>query len=318
MIKAAVIGLGAMGKNHARIYADLEDVELIGICDADEKIVEKFSNKYNTKAFTDCDELIAEKPDIVSIATPTVTHKEIAIKAFENDINVLLEKPIAGTISDANEIIAAKGNKKLMIGHIERFNPAIIELKKHIHEIGKIIKIEARRLGPFPPRVQDVGVIVDLSVHDIDIMNYIIGSNVENVFGTKRQKIHSKHEDMVSGILEFENGAVGILSTDWLTPTKIRELTVLGEKGMFKADYLTQELTFFENASTNNLGDYEYKDIIKGVSVGQSVRYSINKKEPLLAEIENFVDAVKNNKEPLISGEAGLKALEIALKLTKK
>jgi len=315
MIKAAVIGLGAMGKNHARIYADMESVELIGICDSNKETVDKFAEKYSTKGFSDCDTLITAKPDVVTIATPTITHKEIAIKCLKAGINVLIEKPIAGTIEDAKEIIAAKGDAKLMIGHIERFNPAIIELKKHIEEIGKIIKIEARRLGPFPPRIQDVGVIVDLSVHDIDIMNYLLDSPVKNVYATKMQKIHSKHEDMVSGIIEFENDAVGILSTDWLTPTKIRELTVLGEKGMFKVNYLTQDLTYFENASSN--GDFEYKDIISNVSVGKSVRYAVNKKEPLLAEIENFIDAVKDNKEPLISGEDGKKALDIALKLSK-
>jgi len=200
-----------------------------------------------------------------------------------------------------------------MIGHIERFNPAVIELKKRLKDVGRIIKIEAKRVGPYPSRIQDVGVIIDLTVHDIDIMSYLLDDEVSTVTATKKRKINSKNEDMVIGILHFHKGVVGVLDTNWLTPTKIRKLTVLGEKGMFVVNYLTQDLYFYENQSISD--DFEYADIMRGVTEGRMIKYPVNKKEPLQAEIEHFIDCVKNDKTVLVSAKEGLKVLETALQM---
>src|SRR5690606_20141800 len=138
---------------------------------------------------------------------------------------------------------------RLMVGHIERFNPAILELKRRIEQVGTIFQISARRVGPFPDRIRDVGVVVDLASHDIDAMNFILESPVETVYAQTAQRIHTSHEDMVLGTLRFANGTVGALDVNWLTPTKIRQLTVSGNRGTFVADYLSQDVAFYENGA---------------------------------------------------------------------
>ncbi|MBT5924415.1 Gfo/Idh/MocA family oxidoreductase, partial [Candidatus Woesearchaeota archaeon] len=183
MRRVGVIGVGLMGRNHARVYADLENVELVAISDPDEVALTKQANRFGCTKYTNYQDMIEkEKLDIVSIAVPTSLHKQVSFNVIAKGINVLLEKPIAPTIQEAKDIIefAREKNVKLMIGHIERFNPAIIELKKRLdnNELGKIFKIDVSRVGPYTKRMNDVGVVVDLAVHDLDIIRYITGSEV--------------------------------------------------------------------------------------------------------------------------------------------
>jgi len=218
---------------------------------------------------------------------------------------------------EGKEIIklAEKNKVKIMIGHIERFNPAIIELKKRIDagELGRIFKIDVNRVGPFPSRIRDVGVVIDLAVHDLDIMRYLTSSEVSRMYAETESKINTNYEDLLSALIKFNNGVICNLNINWLTPTKIRKLYITGEKGMFVANYLTQNLYFYENDEMNS--HFEYADIMRGVSEGRMIKFNIKKKEPLLAEIEHFVDCVENDKEPLIKGEDGLIALELAQRL---
>ncbi len=315
-LRAAVIGVGAMGRNHARVYADLPTVELVGAADSDEARVQDVVRRYGGKAYADFRQLLDEqKPDLVTIAVPTIHHTSVALEAAQRGIHLLIEKPISFTFAEGQAIIraASAAGVQLMIGHVERFNPAVQELKRRLDngEVGRIFQIDARRQGPYPVRVQDVGVVIDLAVHDVDIVRYVSGSEVSRVFAETETHVYSHREDLLVGSLRLENSIVGSLTVNWLTPTKIRELYVTGEKGMFYVNYLTQDLYFYENSSTQGT-DWESLRNLRGVSEGSMIRHVVHKKEPLFTELEAFVEAVQDNAPLPLTGLDGLKALAIA------
>ncbi len=315
-IKVAVIGVGAMGKNHARIYWELPDLDFVGIADPDKDLGESISKRYGIDYYQDYRRLLeTRKPDAVTIAVPTVNHFDVALEAIQRGIHVLIEKPIAPSIEQGEKIIQAaqQHQVKLMIGHVERFNPAVVALKEKIQagKIGKVFQLDARREGPFPARISDVGVVIDLSVHDIDIMRSITGSEVVRVYAETEQRIHTKHEDLLTGLLRFEDKSVGTLNVNWLTPTKIRELHITGEMGLFKVDYLTQDLYFFENTGAQG-SDWDTLRVLRGVNEGPTIKYALVKKEPLRSEQEAFIASVRGESPIAVSGEDGLKALKIA------
>lgn len=303
-LKVAVIGAGSMGKNHIRVYSSIKEVQLVAVAESDENRLKDISKKYNVKGYHDYLEMLdKEHLDLVSVVVPTKQHKEISINVINHKINVLLEKPIAFTISEAKSIIekAKKKNVKLMIGHIERFNPAIIELKKRIESLGKIYKINIERIGPFPGRFIDTGVILDLSIHDIDIINYLIGKKVVSVYSKKQKLISFFYEDSLSAIIGYDSNIVATINANWITPIKKRSISIIGEKGMFEVDYLAQSLYFCKNRLDNE------NNIVKKIRV--------NKKEPLRQEILSFIKCVKKDIPSPVSGKDGLKALSIAKKL---
>jgi len=317
VLRAAVIGLGMMGRNHARIYGLMDASRLVAMADSSPVALESMARIYNAHAYTDYLEMLdKERPDIVSVAVPTWLHREVAVAALERGVHVFLEKPISGDVAQGQEIIDAadKAGLKLAVGHIERFNPAVLELKQHLEagQLGRIYQIHARRVGPFPPRVQDVGVVIDLATHELNLLEFVTGSRVETVYAETEREIHATHEDLLTGILKFADGTVGILDVNWLTPTKIRELSLIGEKGMYLVNYLTQDLYFYENDFAN--GHWEGLSVM-GVSEGRLIRYNIKRKEPLLAELESFADAVVHDKTPQIGGDEALRAVMLAQKL---
>ena len=315
-LKTAVIGVGSMGRNHARVNWEIPEAHLVGVADRNETAAMEVASRYNTKPYVDFRQLLDEqKPDAVTIAVPTSFHKEVAMEVIQRGIHVLIEKPIAFSVDEAKSMIdaAQKANVQLMVGHIERFNPAVIALKTHLadHELGYVFQVEARRQGPLPVRVNDVGVVVDLAVHDLDIMRYVTQAEIIRVFAETQNGIHSQNEDILSGVVRLSNGTIGTLLINWITPTKIREFYATGEGGMFKVDYLTQDLYFFENPKGNGM-EWETLRVLRGVSEGRMVRYSITKKEPLRAEHEAFLSAVRSEAPIPITGNDGLRALELA------
>jgi predicted dehydrogenase len=320
-LKTAVIGVGSMGKNHARIYWELPNADLVGVADFDKDTADSIANKYGTKAYYDYKVLLDEaKPDAVTLAVPTIYHRDIALEIIDRGIPLLIEKPIAFTIEEGQSIIdaAKKKNVKLMIGHIERFNPAIITLKEHVSQgkLGRIFQMDAHRQGPFPARIADVGVVVDLAVHDLDVMRFVSQKEVIRVYAETEKHIHSKYEDLLTGLVRFSDGIIGTLVINWLTPTKIREFIVTGERGLYRCDYLTQDLFFFENPVSSG-SEWDNLRVLRGVREGQMVRHIIAKKEPLRSEQEAFLDAVENDKPVAVSGEDGLRALELAKTIVK-
>jgi len=315
-LKAAVIGVGSMGKNHARVYNELDNVELVAVSDIDKALSDKVASKYKVNSYIDYNELLEkEKPDLVSIVVPTSLHHKVALDVINHGINLLVEKPIASTAEEAEEIIQKASEKKvkLCIGHIERFNPAILELKKRLDAgaLGRIYSIQINRVGPFPTRIRDVGVVLDLAVHDLDMMRFLTGSEPKRIYAETERRIHTEHEDILNGFVKFESKTLGVLNINWLTPTKIRELRVTGEKGMFVANQLTQDLYFYESTEKIN-NNMSYTDMMMGVSEGNMTTLKINKKEPLVAELSAFAASVQNNSDVPVSGEDGLKALELA------
>ena len=313
-LRSAVIGLGAMGRHHVRVLSELPGVELVAVADVSQEMVDTTVKAYGVNGYSDINGLFEnERLDMVSIVVPTSLHHETSIKDMRAGVNVLCEKPIASTVELAAEMIQVSRDEgvRLMIGHIERFNPAILELKKRIDQAGEIYQITSRRLGPFPDRIRDVGVVVDLASHDIDAMNFLLGSDAEYVFAQTAQRIHASDEDMVLGTIRFANGVIGSLDVNWLTSTKVRELMVTGSRGTFVADYLTQDLQFFENGAVESSWT-DLKDLQR-IAVGESVRYEFEKVEPLRAEISSFIESIANDTEVPAPAEGAANALSIAL-----
>jgi UDP-N-acetylglucosamine 3-dehydrogenase len=320
-LRAAVIGVGAMGQHHVRVYRDHPDVDLVAIADADERIRPAIENRYNIRGYASFVEMLEQaRPDIVTVAVPTVAHREVAGEAIRRGIHVLIEKPIAETAADGQALIDLARDHRvvLAVGHIERHNPAIRALKVLLDrgEVGPIFEMRAERIGPFPHRIRDVGVVLDLATHDIDVISHLAGSPLLRVYAETQQKIHSTREDMLSGILRFENGVTGILHVNWLTPTKSRRLTVTGARGLYEVDYITQDLTFYENGhfyeNGQTLKNFEDLQLFRGVSEGRMIRDKVDKREPLRIEIDDFVQAVLEGREPRVTGEDSLRVLQIA------
>jgi UDP-N-acetylglucosamine 3-dehydrogenase len=321
MIRTAVIGVGSMGKNHARVYTELPDVELVAVADADWEIAGAVGKRLGVKAYQNYQEMLAaEHPEAVSIAVPTALHMEVAMAAMQAGADILIEKPIAATVDEAKFLIeqASVSGRKLMVGHIARFNPAIQVLKQKLEAgaLGRIFQIICRRVGPFPARIRDVGVVVDLAPHDLDIMRYLTGLEPMRVYAETEQRIHTQHEDLMSGLLRFPDGVTGTLEINWLTPTKVREVLVLGERGLFRVDDLTQDLYFYENEQANGTL-WPALQTLKGVSEGSMIRFALQRYEPLKAELQGFLKAVHQDLPVPVSGADGLAALRLALALVE-
>lgn len=319
-LKVAVVGAGSMGMNHLRVLRDFgeERVQLVGVAETHEATLQRAVSRCNTEGFTDYRLMVERtKPDLVTVAVPTHLHFETAAYLLSCGINILLEKPMTQTLEEAKALIqlAQRNDAKIAVGHIERFNPAIMELKRRVvsGELGQLFHLHARRLGPFPPRIRDVGVTLDLATHDIDVMRYLADAEVEHVYAETQQRVHSTHEDLLLGILRFNNRVIGMLDVNWLTPTKVRELSVTGERGMYLVNYLTQDVYFYENDYTPTTWDALRS--LSGVSEGTMRRFKVQKTEPLRLEYEDVFAAIADDRMPTVSGEDGLAVLGTALRL---
>jgi UDP-N-acetylglucosamine 3-dehydrogenase len=320
-LKTAVIGVGSMGKNHARVYSELAEANLVGVSDANPATAEAIGKTFGVHAYSDYRELLEkEKPQAVNVAVPTALHEQVVTDVLNAGAHVLVEKPIAATLEEGERLIklAKKVNRKLMVGHIVRFNPAIQELKKRLNagELGRIYQVFCRRAGPFPARIRDVGVVIDLAPHDADIIRFLTGMDPIRLYAETEQRIHTDHEDLLFGMLRFPDGITAAVEINWLTPTKLREVLVLGERGLFRVDDLTQDLYFYENAQASGLAWDSLKNL-RGVSEGGMWRFAFQRYEPLKAELQGFLKSITENTDVPVSGEDGLAALRIALALVE-
>ncbi len=319
MLQAAVIGVGVMGSNHARILAQMEEVNLAAVADISREVAERVARTYKAHAYVDHREMLdREQLDFVTVAVPTRVHYPVASEVIARGLHVFVEKPLTASVQEGRALIEAARAREviLAVGHVERFNPVILELKRRLDagQAGRVFQIIARRVGPFPSRVEDVGVVFDLATHELNVMEYLNGAPIESLYAETEREIHARHEDLLSALLKFRNGTIGLLDVNWLTPTKIRQLTVLGERGMFLVNYLTQELYFYENSSANG---WEGLVALMGVSEGKVTRYEIRRREPLKEELESFVRSVRLGEPPLVDGEEGLRAVYLAEKLVE-
>jgi len=319
-LNVGVVGAGSMGMNHLRVLSDFNEkqIRLVGVAEASELVLQRAMSRFHIAGYTDYRQMVDETHlDLAVVVVPTNLHFEVASYLLDQGINVLIEKPMTSTIEEASTLIrlAHTRGARIAVGHIERFNPAIIELKRRMMkgELGELFHLHARRLGPFPPRIRDVGVILDLATHDVDIMRYLTGSEVEQVYAQTQRRIHTTHEDLLLGVLRFASGAIGMLDVNWLTPTKVRELTITGEKGMFLVNYLTQDIYFYENDYTST--SWDALRSLTGVSEGNMTRLKVQKIEPLRLEYEDVIRALLTDTPPTVTGEEGLAVLKIIHRL---
>lgn len=318
MVNVAVIGVGSMGKNHARVYNELRNSKLIALADINDEVTE-LAKRYNCTSYHSYERMLKEEQiDAVSIAVPTALHKDIALDCLGYGTHILLEKPIASKVEDAKDIIAKanKYGKTLAIGHIERFNPAVRSLEKIIKEgkLGKVVSIATKRIGLSPPATAGSNVVIDLAIHDIDIANYLLGKLPKIVHGVVGRALTKNEEDYASLLLQYDEDISASIYVNWLTPTKIRQLSVNGAEGYAELDYITQDLTLYPSIYENNSNNFwDFGDFVTKFGRPNKISIAINKAEPLKLELEDFINSVEKDKLPLVSGEAGLEALKIAL-----
>jgi predicted dehydrogenase len=305
-----------MGANHARVYKELAGVELVGVADSHEVTAKNVGARFGVPGFADYLRLIEEtKPDIATIAVPTVQHHAVALDLIAHGVHLLIEKPIASTVAQGRELVEAATAKgvTLAVGHIERFNPAIMELRRRLSEgmVGRVYQISTRRLSPYPARIRDAGVVIDLASHDIDLMRHLIRSPIQRLYGETLQSINSDREDLFNGVMRFTNGVIGVLDVNWMTPKKVRALTITGARGHFTCDLLSQELFFYEN----DVGPSQWDQLsmLRGVAEGNILGIKISRHEPLVAELRDFAESVEKQRAPTVTGIDGLESLRIAL-----
>ena len=297
-LRVGVVGVGVMGSNHARVFGDLPGVKLIGVADPDSKQRDFVSKALGCPAFSGVAPLLAEGVDAVTIAAPTHLHQELAL--IERGVHVLVEKPIAPSVEEGRAIIAAARNAgvALMVGHVERFNPTVEAIKDAIRD-EDILSIAITRVGPFPPRMSNVGVVIDLAVHDIDLIRWFTESEIAEV-QPQLSKAVAEREDIA--LLQFRtaSGVLAHINTNWLTPFKARNVTVATRNKYVMGDLLTRQVT--ECFGFQPDGSYSMRHL----SVGHA--------EPLRAELQAFVAAIRTGKEPAVTGEEGVASLEIAIR----
>ncbi|MFH2138299.1 MAG: Gfo/Idh/MocA family oxidoreductase [Candidatus Omnitrophota bacterium] len=298
-IKVAVIGTGHLGKIHARIYSQFNDVQLVGVCDADEQKALENASNFNSQAFTQYSALL-NKVDAVSIATPTISHFSIATDFLKHNIHVMVEKPITSTISEAEKLIrlARKNKRILQVGHVERFNPAIRTIRKLCKNVQFI---ECHRLSPFPKRGTDVGVVLDLMIHDIDIILSLIKSPLKSCHAVG-VKVLSPYEDIANTRLAFVNGTVCNITASRVSNDILRKIRIFQKNTYISIDYVSQKITVFKkHGSTITRKDIE-----------------VSKKEPLVEELRSFIDCIKKGKQPVVCGKDAKQALQIALTINNQ
>jgi predicted dehydrogenase len=309
-LRVAAIGVGSLGRHHARNYAELAAdgrVVFVGVCDADAATADAIGDLHGAARSTDWHELLG-KVDAVSIATPTETHCEIACAFLESGVHVLVEKPIAMTLEEADKMIAAANasGAKLMVGQLERYNPAMVALRPHVTNP---LYFEIHRVSPFPNRSLDVDVVLDVMIHDLDAVQWLVGEDVK-VSGIHAVGIPviSDKVDAANARIEFENGAVANITASRIGTEKIRKTRFYQTNSYVVLDYATKF------ASVTSLNP-EAAHPLLGISIN---RLEVNDVEPLRAEITAFLDAVENDRTPPVTGEDGRRALALAVGVLEK
>lgn len=317
MLRIAVAGVGSMGNNHARLFSQLENVELVGIADIDGQRAQEIGARLEVPAYSDCEQMLREaKPDAVSVVVPTALHEEIASLALSYGAHVLVEKPLASSLEEGERLVALANRvgRQIMVGHVVRFNPAYQFVKTQIDSgvLGKVLQVSCRRIGPYPKRIRDVGVVLDLATHDIDLMKYLLGESPITIASATTWNVNPDHEDLVIGMLSFPQGALGTIEANWLTPKPIRGAWILGQRGAFLIEESSQSVKLFLNnfhAGDNGNSLHAFSNASEFTETICTVDY----REPLRIELEAFVEAIMSNTRVPVSAEDGLETLSLAL-----
>ena len=293
----AVIGTGFWGKNHARVYSELESTELVAICDVNGERARATANQFGVKAYTNSSRMLKnESIEALSVCTWSTKLAEEALKALRAGKHVLVEKPMATYTKQAEKLleVAEENDLHLTVGFLMRFIPGLQHIREAVEskKIGKLVCATARRVSQWPERIGDVGVVKDTAIHDIDVMRFISGEDPIGVYAKTGSMKHRKFEDYAQIMLTYEDGKSAFIESNWLTPYKTRTLTVTGSDAIMRLDYMTQEL-WIEDPKENLQPRYPWQ-------------------EPLKCELQHFADCITEKKKPLITGVDGLKALQIA------
>lgn len=312
MMRFGLVGLGQMGRHHARLLTDSDQVDFVGAVDP---IGDRHRALRQGEMFHRVADLLTAGIDAAVVAVPTAQHHEVAMELARQGVSTLIEKPLADSVTAAREIQAefeASGTLGA-VGHVERFNSALQEMKRRLDagELGRVISIATERVGPFPNRIQDVGVVKDLATHDIDIVSWIGAGRFAEVSGQLAHRMGRPHEDLVVAAGRLDNGVVASMNVNWLTPVKRRTVSVLGERGSFVADLLAGDLFFYSNADVGS--EWDQIAQLRGVSEGDMIRYAFPKREPLAVEHEAFRAAIRDgHAEGVVSLADGVEILEVA------
>jgi UDP-N-acetylglucosamine 3-dehydrogenase len=329
-LKAVVVGAGVMGYNHIRIYTQLPKVELAGVVEPHKARADAIAAQFQVPVFSDVTEMLRHvRPDLASVAVPTRLHFDIALQLLHSGIDVLLEKPIAANLEEARELVETAWQSEVIfgIGHIERFNPGVIALKKRLEEnrLGKISRLKTRRLGLVPSRLPDTGVTLDLATHDLDLLLWLLGTLPCSLSSQLLYGIQTPYDDRIVANLKFPGGIEATLEADWLSPTKTRDLTVTGEKGCLQLNFITQELNFYPPNCSGKKQQYpaaagaeEKKDTAfarpgpRQPGHPETGLVLPGSPEPLYRELETFVECCAARLPFPVSAEAGLRAVYLA------
>jgi len=298
-IKSVVIGVGHLGKFHARICSENPDIELVGVVDVNEENAKKIAEEYNTKSFPNIEQAFLEEVDAVHVVVPTDKHFEVTKGLLKAGKHVLLEKPMTTTVAEAEKLLelAKENDCVLQVGHVERFNPAIIGIQKVLTQP---IFIEIHRLSPFNPRGTEVNVVYDLMIHDIDIILHLVGSEVEKIEAVGIPVL-TETADIANARLTFANGCVANVTASRISAERMRKIRVFQSDAYVSLDYVAQNAKIFKRDGWQIIDD----------------EINFSGEQPLQKEIQSFVDCINNGTRPVVSGEDGKKALEVAERITK-
>ncbi|NLA65879.1 MAG: Gfo/Idh/MocA family oxidoreductase [Leucobacter sp.] len=309
-IKMGIIGLGMMGRHHARVAREVEGVELVAVADA---MGDPHGAAGSLPLYDSVEKLIAHGVDAAIVVVPTQFHEEVGLTLADAGVHALIEKPIAHSLEAGQRLVAAFEKQGLIgtVGHVERFNPALMALRKRLDqgELGEVYQIHTRRQGPFPARIADVGVVKDLGSHDIDLTAWLANSPFIEVSAQTAFQSGRQHEDMVTISAKLADGTITNHLINWLTPFKERLTLVTGERGAFIADTLTADLTFYENGTINS--DWDAVTTFRGVSEGTVTRFALDKREPLKSEHEAFRDRILGRQSEAVTLAEGQAVLEV-------
>jgi predicted dehydrogenase len=308
-LRVGVIGVGNMGQHHTRVLSRLKDVELVGVSDVNVELGLDTASKYRVRFFEDYHSLI-DHVDAVCVAVPTRLHHTVGMHCLKSGIHVLIEKPIAASIAEAESLVnaAAESNCILQVGHIERFNPAFQELH-NVLRTEEVLALEARRMSPYSDRANDVSVVLDLMIHDIDLLLELAGSAVIKLSASGSRSANSGYLDYVTATLGFANGVVATLTASKVTHRKIRTIAAHCRDSLTEADFLNNEILINRQTHANTMTNYGQVMYRQDGLIEKVYTSNI---EPLHAELEHFVSCVRGGEQPSVGGEQALKALRLA------
>lgn len=310
-LRAGLVGVGSMGRHHARVLRELPGVELVGVVDP---AGDTFGVAGGLPVHDSVAGLVADGVDIAVVAVPTSLHEAVGLELADAGVHTMVEKPIAASVDGGQRLVTAFAKSGLVgaVGHIERFNPALQALRARVQagELGEIYQIVTRRQGPFPQRIADVGVVKDLATHDIDLSAWIAGSPYESVAAQVAARSGREHEDLVVATGRLANGAIVNHLVNWLSPMKERLTIVTGERGALVADTIGVDLTYYANGTFAT--EWDSVANFRGVTEGDVTRFALAKREPLRIEHEAFRDAVLGVRNEVVTLAEGLETLRVA------